>query len=139
MHLRSISVLAVIAALFFASCGSSTAEAQRPDHIRAAAAGDASQIHANRPDDLVVLDVRTPQEFSEAHLEDAVMLDFYEADFGARLGELDRDVPYLLYCRSGNRSGQTAIIMEELGFSDVTEIEGGIDAWTQSGLPVVVP
>lgn len=135
-------MLLSIAALVFASCsssGSANTTAQRPDRIRAAEAGEASQIHANRPAELVVLDVRTPEEFSEAHLDGATLLDFYETDFTDRLAELDRDAPYLLYCRSGNRSGQTAVLMDELGFIDVTEIEGGIVSWMQAGHPVVAP
>ena len=48
-------------------------------------------------------------------------------------------MPYLLYCRSGNRSGQALAIMEELGFLDVADIDGGIVAWDDAGLPVVTP
>ena len=84
-----------------------------------------------------MLDVRTDGEFAEGHLENAVQLDFYRDDFRDRLAELDPDVPYLLYCRSGNRSGHTLAIMEELGFSDVTDVDGGIVAWADAGLPVI--
>ena len=52
------------------------------------------------------------------------------------LAELDPDVPYLLYCRSGNRSGQTRALMEQLGFSDVADVDGGVIAWADSGLPL---
>jgi rhodanese-related sulfurtransferase len=97
----------------------------------------AADLLATPPADLVVLDVRTPEEFAEGHLDGAELLDFYRADFGDRLAELDRGVPYLLYCRSGNRSGQTLEMMRQLGFTDVTEIEGGVISWSQEGLPLV--
>jgi len=84
-----------------------------------------------------VLDVRTADEFAEGHIEGAVMLDFYDPDFAAQIAELDPDVPYLLYCRSGNRSGQTTEIMDQLGFTDVADVDGGILAWADAGLPVV--
>jgi len=87
------------------------------------------------PPGLVVLDVRTADEFADGHLADATMLDFYRDDFADRLAELDPDAPYLIYCRSGNRSGQTRALMEELGFTDVVDIDGGILAWNDAGLP----
>ena len=92
---------------------------------------------ASPPSDLVILDVRTPEEFADGHVEGATMLDFYRADFADELAKLDRDVPYVLYCRSGNRSGQTLELMRELGFSSVQDVDGGIVSWVEVGLPVV--
>ena len=96
----------------------------------------AAAITDNPPDDLVVLDVRTPEEFAEGHLEGAVLVDFYAADFAEQLAALDTDVPYLVYCRSGNRSGQAMGVMEQLGFTSAADIDGGIVAWADAGLPV---
>ena len=97
---------------------------------------DAAAIADAPPADLVVLDVRTPEEFAEGHLEGAVLVDFYDADFADQLAALDPDVPYLLYCRSGNRSGETLGVMEQLGFTSVADVGGGIIAWADAGLPV---
>lgn len=105
--------------------------------IRLVSATEGAALQADPPDDLVILDVRTPEEFAEGHLDGAVMIDFYEADFADRLGELDPEVPYLLYCRSGSRSGQTTAIMRDLGFTDVADVDGGIVAWSGAGLQVV--
>ena len=96
----------------------------------------AAAITDNPPDGLVVLDVRTPEEFAEGHLEGAVLVDFYAADFAEQLAALDTDVPYLVYCQSGNRSGQALGVMEQLGFTSVVDVDGGIVAWTDAGLPV---
>ncbi len=98
----------------------------------------ASAVMAAPPADLVVLDVRTPEEYAEGHLDGAVLVDFYDADFADQLGQLDPEVPYLVYCRSGNRSGQTLTLMEQLGFSSASDVDGGIVAWQDAGLPVVV-
>jgi rhodanese-related sulfurtransferase len=65
------------------------------------------------------------------------MIDFYSPDFADQLAELDPEASYLLYCRSGNRSGRTTEIMADLGFTDVADVDGGILAWTAAGLPVV--
>ena len=105
--------------------------------IRLVNAEQGAAIQASPPDDLVILDVRTAEEFADGHLEGAIMIDFYRDDFADQIAALDPNVPYLLYCRSGNRSGQTTAIMEDLGFSDVADINGGIAAWTQAGLPTV--
>lgn len=107
------------------------------DGVRIVSATEGASILDNAPEDLVVLDVRTPEEFAEGHIEGAIMVDFYSEDFAAQLAELDPDVPYLLYCRSGNRSGQTAPLLEQLGFDDVADVNGGIVAWEAAGLPTV--
>ena len=99
-------------------------------------AQDAAAIADDPPAELVVLDVRTPEEFAEGHLEGAVLVDFYDADFAEQLTALDPEVPYLVYCRSGNRSGQTLSIMQDLGFESAVDVDGGIVAWAGSGLPV---
>jgi rhodanese-related sulfurtransferase len=88
------------------------------------------------PAERVVIDVRTDEEFAAGHLDRAELIDFYATDFGDRLALLDRSVPYAIYCRSGNRSGQTAAIMRDLGFTDVVELGGGIVAWQAEGRAV---
>ena len=80
--------------------------------------------------------MRTPEEYAEGHLEGAVLVDFYDADFAEQLGTLDTEVPYLVYCQSGNRSGQTLGVMEQLGFTSAVDVDGGILAWSGAGLPV---
>ena len=95
----------------------------------------AKQILDQKPDGLVVLDVRTPEEFEAGHLPGAVLVDFYADDFVARIQELERGVPYLVYCHVGGRSARTAQLMTQLGFEDVTDVAGGIAAWTDAGLP----
>ena len=81
----------------------------------------------------IIIDVRTPQEFSSGHLEGAHNIDFYSTEFTDTISTLDTSAAYSVYCRSGNRSGQTLELMESLGFTDVIDLEGGILAWVQSG------
>ena len=145
-------LLAIVAGMsvILAACGGdaeSTPEADAPAEdvidgspgVRVVSPTEGAAIQASPPDGLVVLDVRTLEEFNEGHLEGATMIDFYRADFEAELAALDKDAPYLLYCRSGNRSGQTRAIMEELGFTNVADVGGGIVAWVEADLPVVAP
>lgn len=143
--------LALAALVFVAGCGSDSASgeadtasttqvmAQASTGVRVVSPAEAADIHSSPPPGLVVLDVRTPEEFAAGHLEGAIMIDFYRDDFSERLAELDPNQPYLLYCRSGNRSEQSRSIMEAMGFTDVADLDGGILAWSQAGYPVVAP
>ncbi len=62
------------------------------------------------------------------------MIDFYEPGFADEIAALDPEGEYLLYCRSGNRSGQTAALMAELGFEQVWDLDGGVIAYGAAGL-----
>jgi rhodanese-related sulfurtransferase len=84
----------------------------------------------------VVLDVRTPEEFSAGHLAGARNLDIRAADFQTRISALDRGSTYAVYCHSGNRSGQALQMMTAAGFTHVTDLSGGITAWAAAGKPV---
>lgn len=84
---------------------------------------------------LLILDVRTPGEYAEGHLEGAVLADFKSADFEAQLKKLDRSKPVLLYCRTGNRSGKSLPTLQRLGFGKIFHFTGGITAWKKAGYP----
>ncbi len=86
--------------------------------------------------DFKIVDVRTPKEFSEGHLDKAVLVDFYAKVFSEELQKLDKDKTYLIYCRSGRRSGNTLALMKELGFKKVYDMSGGILGWNAEKLPV---
>ena len=88
-------------------------------------------------DSITVIDVRTPEEFAEGHLAGATMIDFYSDTFADQMAALDPDGTYLLYCRSGNRSGQATALLSQLGFEQVYDIDGGVLAWDAAGLPLV--
>ncbi len=81
-------------------------------------------------DHTVVLDVRTPEEYSAAHLKDAVLLNIADPAFPDQIDTLDRGAPYLVYCRSGSRSWTAGRYMIQLGFTEVYNLEDGIISWT---------
>ena len=85
----------------------------------------------------VVIDVRTPEEYAGGYIETAINLDFYSETFAAELDKLDKDKTYLIYCRSGQRSGQALDVMAELGFAEVYNMLGGMVQWERTGLPTV--
>ncbi len=146
LPLRSLLVLASFLVLIATGCGGDTDTSSEADpagptdqanaQLITVSADEAATLQEDAPEGTVVLDVRTPEEFAGGHLEGAVMVDFYAPDFADQLAQLDGNTPYLLYCRSGNRSGQTLTLMRQMGFTDVTEIDGGIVAWQEAGHPV---
>ena len=82
----------------------------------------------------VVIDVRTRQEYEEGHLAKTdKLIDFMGEDFRDRIGELDKNETYYLYCRTGNRSGKAMEIMQEAGFSEVYNV-GGFEDLVSAGL-----
>lgn len=85
----------------------------------------------------VVVDVRTPGEFAPRHVKGALNLNFYAADFATQLAALDRTKAFLVYCASGNRSGQAVNQMRSLGFIEVYNLTGGFGPL--AGLPLVTP
>ncbi|GAB79381.1 Rhodanese-related sulfurtransferase [Austwickia chelonae] len=85
----------------------------------------------------VLLDVRTPQEYTQGHLPGARNIDIAAADFRQQLEGLDRKVPYAVYCRSANRSAQAMKIMKDQGFVDVYHLGGGVVGWQNSGRKLV--
>jgi rhodanese-related sulfurtransferase len=85
----------------------------------------------------VILDVRTPQEYSEGHIAGAVNIDYYASDFKNRVDKLDKTNIYLIYCRTGIRSAAASKIISGLGFKNIYNMMGGITDWQTMGFPVV--
>jgi rhodanese-related sulfurtransferase len=90
-------------------------------------------------DEYTIIDVRTPEELLPGNggklFEEAINIDFYEPDFATNIEALDHDKKYLIYCRSGNRTGKTLAMMKELGFIDVKDLAGGRKAWLKTYPP----
>ena len=129
---KTLIAALTLGAVVLAGCSSSSAalETVSPDTAAAIIAEDSSEI---------ILDIRTPEEFNQGIIEGAINIDFYEPTFSTDLDALDKDAHYVVYCRSDNRSGQAMSTFADLGFTNVTEIDGGIVNWYEEGLPVVLP
>ena len=83
----------------------------------------------------VVLDVRTPKEFQAERLEGAVMVDYLSPAFRDEMAKLDREKTYLVYCRTGTRTGGALKVRRELGFRTVLHLADGITKWKEAGFP----
>ncbi|HHM20940.1 MAG TPA: rhodanese-like domain-containing protein [Bacteroidetes bacterium] len=78
---------------------------------------------------VVILDVRTPEETAQGKIEGAVEMNLYDPDFAKKIGELEKDKTYLVYCRSGRRSVTASNEMAKQGFKKIYNLLGGYNAW----------
>jgi len=85
----------------------------------------------------VIIDVRTPEEYTEGHIENAINLNYYSKTFEDKLDKLDKSKTYLIYCRSARRSGMALDTMKQLGFTKVYHMLGGIIQWKAEGFPTI--
>jgi rhodanese-related sulfurtransferase len=87
----------------------------------------------------IIVDIRTASEFKSGTIPGAVNIDFYQPDFKQRINLLDKKKNLLIYCASGNRSGQALPLVGSLGFKSVNDLQGGITAWKNAGKKIKMP
>jgi rhodanese-related sulfurtransferase len=88
---------------------------------------------------ITILDVRTPDEYSEGHLKEAKNADILSKDFATQLSALDKAKPILVHCQAGGRSTRALPALEKLGFTSIYHLDGGMNDWLKAGKPVVKP
>ncbi len=94
----------------------------------------ASKVEAYPP--VCLVDVRTPEEFSEGHIMGAVNYDWYDSLFVDNISAaFDKSAPLYVYCRSGKRASEASAALAKAGF-EVYNLEGGYISWTEAGKPV---
>ena len=91
----------------------------------------------NRTPNPQLIDVRTPQEYSEGYLPGAILMDIKAASFDSLIRTLDKTRPVFVYCRSGRRSLEAANILEKNKFEVVYNLDGGINAWKNKGKNII--
>ena len=84
----------------------------------------------------ILLDVRTPEEMTEGHIENAANLDFLDESFPEKIETLNKNKTYLLYCRSGKRTAKAGAMMKAAGFKNIFMLDGGITSWIEEGKTV---
>ena len=99
--------------------------------VREVSVDQAYQLYQEK---IAFLDVRTPEEWNDAHVPGSTLLPL--EDLEERVNELPQDLELVVYCRSGNRSAEAARILLEAGFSDVYSMDGGLNDWIMAGYEV---
>ena len=79
-----------------------------------------------------IIDVRTPQEFSEGHIDGAININYFDNNFLDQIAKYEKNEPLFIYCKSGNRSGKASKKIIGLGYKQVYDLEGGILNWVKN-------
>ena len=126
MKFRSIFFLLV--SLAIVSCTGQTSK-----NIQTIEAKDFAE-KINTTQNPQILDVRTPEEFTEGHIDNAANVNWLGDRFVVEAGKFDKTKPVFVYCKSGGRSKKATEKLQELGFKNIYELEGGFMKWSAEGL-----
>lgn len=127
MKTRLLSLLFI--AFLFISCQGQTAKPVQTLDVKTYAE---KLKNTEKPQ---LLDVRTPEEYSVEHLENADNVNVNSSDFASKAALYDKSKPIFVYCKVGGRSAQAADKLVAMGFTEVYNLEGGIMKWTTAGMP----
>jgi thioredoxin len=114
--------------LIFAACSGQTSKNSTKIEAKAFSEKLAATPNAQ------LIDVRTPSEFATDHLDNAKNINWMGTDFTSKVATLDKSKPVFVYCKSGGRSESAAEKLEQLGFTTIYELQGGILKWDAAGL-----
>ena len=107
---------------------------QRSEEVKVISAEEMQSLL--EADEVQLVDVRTPEEFSLGHIDDAQNIDYFSPTFDEDIKNLDKSKPVILYCKSGGRSAKCAEKMVEAGFVKIYDLEGGISKWEHKGYEI---
>jgi rhodanese-related sulfurtransferase len=113
-HFLIILLVAILTA-----CGISS------EGYRNVSSEEAKQLIDNK--EVVVLDVRTSEEYQEGHIPNAILLPLQELEI--KLNDLDKEETYIVVCRSGNRSTKASEILTSNSFANIYNMTGGMNSW----------
>lgn len=133
--MKRIFLLAIFATIMIGPKEIMSQMAFNNNPVKNVSADEAQLILKNK--DIVILDIRTPMEYKTSRIEGAINIDFYQASFINNLKKLDKNKSYFVYCRSGNRTGQSMRVFTSLGFKDIVHLQRGIVDWTASGYKMI--
>lgn len=131
--LRPFSLLLLAVALW--SC---QGQAQKPGFINQTIEPAAFEQKLSEPN-IQLVDVRSEQEFADGGLPNAQNINYNGPDFESRIAKLDKNKPVLVYCLSGGRSGNAANKLQQMGFREVYNMQGGMVRWRSEGRKAPAP
>ena len=124
--------IALLAFVFISTMACKSALTQNSEELNVAD----FQIEIGKESIPQIVDVRTPEEYTEGHLAHATNIDYNGESFKSEIEKLDKSKPTFVYCLSGGRSAKAADLMRKKGFTKVYEMKGGMLAWRNAKLPV---
>jgi rhodanese-related sulfurtransferase len=125
----ALAVAAIASVSLLAGCSSGNEVTKKVDPV------EFSEVIAQPG--VIILDVRTPEEFNAGHIANAININIADSNFSSEVSKLDKNATVAVYCRSANRSAVATDEMAKLGFTDMYDMQGGIIDWEAAGGPVV--
>ncbi len=127
VRLLVLLVVTLVGALTLSSCSSSSVQAVSPQ----------DWLTKSQEQGVVVLDVRTPGEYAQGHVDGAINIDVEGGAFDQQIAKLDKNATYVVYCHSGRRSTLATDAMAKAGFANVYNLQGGIADLQAAGASIV--
>jgi phage shock protein E len=125
--MKKVVAALFVSALFLTGCSSTSASVNN--------LGATEFLEKAAIQDVVLIDVRTPGEFAEGNIVNALNIDVQSSSFDSQIAQLDPTKTYALYCRSGNRSGIAAEKMANAGFTNIYNATAGFTEIAAAGAP----
>lgn len=138
MTIRKFLVTLILGAsllLALGACATATTPAATNSGAALPAEISVQEAAKLRDQGVFVLDVREPSEWNEFHIPNTTLIPLGQLE--ARVSEVPKDKPIVVVCRSGNRSATGRNILKDLGFKNVTSVNGGVTEWRKAGYPTV--
>lgn len=133
--IRNIAIVTISTILLFGGCSSpkmqeenSVSQKATNETIREKITAQEAKDMMDSDKEIVIIDVRELEEYQEGHIRDSILLPLGTIESNAEKVLQDKEVPILVYCRSGNRSAKASKILNELGYKYVYDF-GGISEW----------
>lgn len=122
-------ILIALITIAFISCNSQKKDEKQLEIVELISVVELQKIDS----DVQLIDVRTPKEYAEGYIKNAVNINFFDDDFLEQMSVLDKDKPVIVYCKSGRRSANALQQLKDAGFTKVYDLEGGILKWKGDG------
>lgn len=115
-----------------ASTGNIQQRDESQEGIRNISVTEFNKRRLSSPENVIVIDVRTPAETADGVVPGAIKMEYGSNNFEEELATLDKSKDYLVYCAAGARSGKTARIMQDMGFENVYNLDTGYEGWLEA-------
>ncbi len=142
---RKLPIFFTIVLGILTGCNSSSEKAENDTELHEKTAFEAPETKKLSPtqayemasgdQEMIIMDVRTPEEYESGHIEGAININLRSEDFQDKLKNLNKEKKYLVYCMGGHRSNRAQLLMDSLDFEQVFDLEGGFRQWSAADLP----
>ena len=132
--MKSIKLILVL--FIISSISSCNSQQKKATDANAVVEVVSTEVFEKIEESAQLIDIRTPEEYNEGYIKNAVNINFFDDDFMEQMSKLNKDEPLYIYCRSGGRSGRASDKLEEAGFTKVYDLGVGMNGWRKEEKPV---